>query len=151
MARRPRLHYSEELKAEIWNKYKRGDSQWSIARSIDRHSSAIYGILSRTGGIRPPERKRSNKALTLSEREEISRGIACGLSMRTIAAQLGRSPSTVSREINRNGGLRHYRANQADQAAWNRAHRPKTCKLAANPQLIPIIEKKLRKHWSPGG
>lgn len=149
MARRARLHYTEELKAEIWDKYKRGDSLWSIARSIDRHSSCIYGILSRTGGIRPPERKRSSLALNLSEREEISRGIVSQLSIRTIASQLGRSASTVSREINRNGGLRRYRASQAEQAAWDRAYRPKTCKLATNPKLIPIIEKKLRIHWSP--
>ena len=149
MARRARLHYTEELKAEIWDKYKRGDSLWSIARSIDRHSSCIYGILSRTGGIRPPERKRSSLALSLSEREEISRGIVSQLSIRTIAIQLGRSASTVSREINRNGGLRRYRASQAEQAAWDRAYRPKTYKLATNPKLIPIIEKKLRIHWSP--
>jgi len=149
MARRPRLHYSKELKAEIWDKYKRGESLWSIARSIDRHSSCIYGILSRTGGIRPPERKRSSRSLSLSEREEISRGIASQLSIRTIASQLGRSASTISREINRNGGLKRYRASQADQTAWNRAQRPKTCKLAANPKLIPMIEKKLRMHWSP--
>lgn len=149
MARRTSLHYTEELKTEIWDKYKRGDSLWSIARSIDRHSSCIYGILSRTGGIRPPERKRSSLALSLSEREEISRGIVSQLSLRTIASQLGRSASTISREINRNGGLRKYRASQAEQAAWNRAYRPKTCKLATNPKLIPIIEKKLRKHWSP--
>ena len=149
MARRARLHYTEELKAEIWDKYKRGDSLWSIARSIDRHSSCIYGILSRTGGIRPPERKRSRLALSLSEREEISRGIVSQLSIRTIASQLGRSASTVSREINRNGGLRRYRASQAEQAAWDRAYRPKTCKLATNPKLIPIIDKKLRIHWSP--
>lgn len=149
MARRPRLNYTDELKAEIWDKYKRGDSLWSIARSIDRHSSCIYGLLSRTGGIRPAERKRSRQALTLSEREEISRGIACHLSLRSIAAQLGRSPSTISREIKRNGGLRRYRATQADKATWDRAHRPKACKLATNPRLIPIIEKKLRIHWSP--
>ncbi|MDH3355116.1 MAG: IS30 family transposase [Chromatiales bacterium] len=149
MARRARLHYTKELKAEIWDKYKRGDSLWSIARSIDRHSSCIYGILSRTGGTRPLERKRSSLALSLSEREEISRGIASQLSIRTIASQLSRSASTICREINRNGGLRRYRASQADQAAWDRAHRPKTCKLAANPKLIPIIDKKLRIHWSP--
>ena len=149
MARRPRLNYTDELKTEIWDKYKRGDSLWSIARSIDRHSSCIYGLLSRTGGIRPAERKRSRQALTLSEREEISRGVVRHLSLRTIAAQLGRSPSTVSREIKRNGGLRKYRANQADREAWDRAHRPKVCKLDANPRLIPLIEKKLRIHWSP--
>jgi IS30 family transposase len=90
-------------------------------------------MLSRTGGIRPAPKQRSRLSLTLSEREEISRGIAAGHSMRTIAAQLGRAPSTVSREIQRNGGRRRYRANQADEAAWQRAHRPKTCKLAKNP------------------
>lgn len=149
MARRPRLNYTEELKAEIWDRYKRGDSLWSIARSIDRHSSCIYGLLSRTGGIRPAERKRARQALSLSEREEISRGIACGYSIRNIASQLNRSPSTVCREINRNGGMRRYRASQAEKAAWDRAQRPKVCKLAENPRLIPLIEKKLRIHWSP--
>lgn len=149
MARRPRINYTKELQADIWDRYKRGDSLWSIARSIDRHSSSIYRILSQTGGIRPAERKRSRQALSLSEREEISRGIVSHLSLRTIAAQLGRSPSTISREIKRNGGLRKYRANQADKATWDRAHRPKICKLAANPRLIPLIEMKLRSRWSP--
>ena len=99
--------------------------------------------LSRTGGIRPAPKKRSRLALTLAEREEISRGIAAGHSMRAIAAQLGRAPSTISREINRNGGRRRYRANQADEAAWERAHRPKTCKLAQNPALARIVAEKL--------
>ncbi|MET0014788.1 MAG: IS30 family transposase [Sedimenticola sp.] len=149
MARKPRLHYGPELKAEIWNKYKQGESLWSIARSIDRSSSCIYGLLSPTGGIRPPDRKRSRLALTLAEREEISRGIVANLSIRTIAAQLGRSPSTISREINRNGGYAKYRATQADQHAWDNARRPKRCKLDMNPRLSRIIGQKLKRKWSP--
>jgi len=149
MARKPKLRYTAELKAEIWNKYKRGESLWSIARSIDRSSSCIYGLLSPTGGIRPPERKRSRLALSLAEREEISRGIVANLSIRTIAAQLGRSPSTVSRELNRHGGYTHYRAAQADQNAWDNARRPKRCKLACNRALSRIAENKLRLRWSP--
>jgi len=143
------LRYTPELKKAVWDKYKRGDSLWSIARSLETTSSSVYGLLSKTGGIRPPERKRSKLELTLSEREEISRGLAQDLSMRAIADGLDRAPSTVCREINRNGGRKKYRATQADKATWNRAKRAKTCKLANNPKLIPIIEKKLRKRWSP--
>ena len=149
MARRPRLHYSKALKHEIWDRYQRGESLWSIARLLDRHSSSVYALLSRTGGIRPPERNRSQLSLTLAEREEISRGLARRLSLRAIAVQLGRSASTISREIQRNGGLQGYRAALADQAAWDRARRPKTCKLATNPKLIRLVDHKLRRHWSP--
>jgi len=149
MARKPRLHYTADFKSAIWDKYKQGESLWSIARSIDRSSSCIYGLLSPTGGIRPPDRKRSRLALNLSEREEISRGIVANLSIRMIAAQLSRSPSTVSREINRHGGYAHYRATQADQSAWNNARRPKPCKLACNHALSSVVERKLRLRWSP--
>jgi len=143
------LRYTHELQKEVWDKYKRGDSLWSIARSLETTSSSVYGLLSKTGGIRPPERKRSRLALTLSEREEISRGLAQDISVQAIADGLGRSRSTIYREINRNGCKKRYRATQADKAAWRRAKRPKTCKLATNPKLIPIIEKKLKDHWSP--
>jgi len=93
-------------------------------------------LLSPTGGIRPVPRKRSRLALTLSDREEISRGLATQLSLRVIAAQLGRAPSTISREVKRNGGGKCYRAAQADERAWGRSHRPKPCKLAVNPILL---------------
>jgi len=149
MAYRNRLTYTDELKSEIWNKYKAGQSLWSIARSIDRHSSCIYGLLSRTGGIRPPDRKRTATSLSLTEREEISRGIAAMCSIRTIAIKLNRSPSTISREINRNGGYHVYRATHADEDAWARAKRPKQCKLATNLSLNKIVEQKLRLRWSP--
>lgn len=95
MARKPRLHYSAELRSEIWGRYKRGDSLWSIARTIERSSSCIYGLLSPTGGIRPPDRKRSRLALSLLEREEISRGIVAKKSIRMIASQLGRSAPDI--------------------------------------------------------
>ena len=139
MKQRTRIYYSESQKALMWNRWQLGETLHSIAGLFDRHHSAVAGILSRTGGIRPQQRKRSNLALTLLEREEISRGIATQSSLRVIARQLGRSPSTVSREISRNGGYNHYRATAAEQAAWERALRPKTCKLAGNYRLIRII------------
>ncbi len=149
MKQRPRIYYTEANKALMWDRWQKGESLNSIARLFDRHHSAIQGILARTGGIRPPPRKRSRRSLTLADREEISRGVVVGHSMRSIASSLGRAPSTVSREIRRNGGRRRYRANQAEQAAWDRAHRPKTCKLAQNPALARIVAQKLRLQWAP--
>jgi len=124
MKQRPRIYYSNTDKSLMWDRWQKGESLNSIARLFDRHHSAIRGILVRTGGIRPAEKRRSRLALTQAEREEISRGVVAGRSLRSIAASLGRAPSTVSREINHNGGRRRYRANDADQAAWDRAHRP---------------------------
>ena len=149
MALRPRIYYNAEQKAQMWDRWQKGESLTGIGRVFDRPSSSIFNQLSPSGGIRPPPRRRSRITLTLPEREEISRSIVCDLSVRTIASQLGRSPSTVSREINRNGGLKHYRASQADQAAWDRAQRPKPCKLATHPALRRIVARKLRCNWSP--
>ena len=127
MVYRTRIKYTVVQMADIWDRWQGGESLNSIGRLFDRHSSSIFGLLAPTGGIRPPPRQRSRLALTLAEREEISRGIACGLSLRAVAAQLGRSPSTISRELRRNGGYDNYRATQADQRAWDRACRPKRC------------------------
>ena len=149
MKQRPRIYYTETDKSLMWDRWQKGESLNSIAKLFDRHHSAIQGILSRSGGIRPPQRRRSRRTLTLAEREEISRGVVAGLSLRSIAASLGRAPSTISREINRNGGRRQYRASNADQAAWDRAHRPKTCKLAQNRALAHIVAEKLQLQWSP--
>jgi IS30 family transposase len=149
MKQRRRIYYTETDKALMWDRWEEGESLNSIARLFDRHHSAIQGILSRSGGIRPPQRTRSQRALTLAEREEISRGVVAGLSLRSIAATLGRAPSTVSREINRNGGRHRYRANSADQAAWDRAHRPQTCKLVRNRALARIVASKLQLQWAP--
>jgi len=144
-----RVYYTEADKAKMWDRWQKGESLNAIARFFDTSHSAVAGVFSKTGGIRPPQRRRSRMALTLAEREEISRGVAAGQSLRWIAASLGRAPSTVSREISRNGGRRQYRAAKADQAAWDRAHRPKTCKLARNRKLALIVAEKLQLQWSP--
>ena len=148
MARRWR-RYSEADKALMWDRWQRGESLQAIADLFGRHHSAIQGILTRSGGIRPPKRQRSRLALSLTEREEISGGVMAGHSIRSIADALGRAPSTVSRELRRNGGLKAYRANMADHAARDRARRAKHCKLAANPALARIVAVKLQLQWSP--
>jgi len=149
MAYRTRIKYSSAQKQEIWDRWKKGESLNSIGRLFDRPSSSIFNILEPTGGIRPPLRKRSKRALTLSEREEISRATVADLSIRSIAKHLNRSPSTISREIKRNGGYDNYRATQADLSAWERAHRPKQCKLACNRSLSRTVATKLQLNWSP--
>lgn len=149
MKRRTRIYYSESQKALMWEHWKKGDSLQKIAQLFDRYHSAVERILAETGGIPPAQRKRARLSLTLAEREEISRAVAEGQSARSIAALLGRAPSTISREINRNGGQECYRANQAEQAAWNRTLRPKTCKLVEYRALARIVADKLRGQWSP--
>ena len=149
MKQRPRIYYSASQKALMWERWKQGATLHEIGKLFDRPHTSIHNILSSTGGIRPAERARAARTLTHAEREEISRAIATGESMRCIAARLGRTPSTVSREIKRNGGRQGYRANQADQAAWDRAKRPKRCKLVKNPALARIVADKLRLLWSP--
>jgi IS30 family transposase len=149
MKQRPKIFYSESQKAMMWDRWQRGESLHDIARLFDRGHSSIQRILSESGGMRPQQRVRSRLALSLSEREEISRGLVAGCSMRSIAASLGRAPSTVSRELRRNGGCESYRASNADRAAWDQAHRPKSCKLARNPALARIVARKLKMLWSP--
>jgi IS30 family transposase len=149
MKMRPRIYYTETDKALMWDRWQKGESLNSIARLFDRGHSSIQRVLTETGGIRPRQRRRSGLALTLAEREDISRGVVAGHSIRSIAASLCRAPSTVSREIRRNGSRRSYRANKADQSAWDRAHRPKTCKLVENRALARVVANKLRLEWSP--
>ena len=149
MGYRRRIYFTDKQKAEIWDRWQRGESMSSIGRRFDRNSSSIYPLLARTGGIRPPERRRSRFALTLAEREEISRGLRAQLSLRAIALQLKRAPSTISREVRRNGGRTGYRAARSDQAAWERARRPKPCKLACRQALCRTISAKLQRKWSP--
>ena len=149
MKQRPRIYYTDTQKALMWDRWRAGDSLQTIARLFDRNHSSIQQILAETGGIRPAQRRRSRLALSNSEREEISRSLVAGRSIRSIAGTLGRAPSTISREINRNGDSKSYRANIADQAAWNRARRPKLCKLAMNPLVAQIVASKLRLQWSP--
>ena len=149
MKYRRRIYYSAEQRAEIWDRWQRGESMSSIGRVFDRQSSSVFSVISPTGGIRPPDRKRGKLALSLSEREEISRGLSLEHSLRAIARQLRRSPSTISREVRRNGGSAGYRAVASDQAAWDRALRPKQCKLACHPSLSRTVSAKLRRKWSP--
>jgi IS30 family transposase len=149
MKQRPRIYYTETQKAMMWERWKKGESLQQIAQLFDRNHSSIQRILAETGGIRPAQRRRSKLALTLAEREEISRSLAADCSIRSIAGMLKRAPSTISREIDRNGGREGYRASQADEAAWSRAHRPKNCKLACNPALARIVAGKLQLLWSP--
>ena len=149
MKHRTRIYFSAEQRADIWERWQRGESMSSIGRLFERQSSSIYPILQLSGGIRPPKRTRSRVALSLSEREEISREVASHQSMRSIALRLKRAPSTISREIHRNGGYGGYRASLADQAAWDRAHRPKRCKLARHRSLAKVVAAKLQQQWSP--
>ena len=149
MKHRTRIYFSAAQRAGIWDRWQRGESMSSIGRLFERQSSSIYSILKRSGGIRPPKRKRSRLALSLSEREEISRGLASKQSIRSIARRLERSPSTISRAINRNGGYDGYRASPSDQAAWDRAHRPKRCKLSSHRSLANAVAAKLNQQWSP--
>ena len=149
MKQRPRIYYSDSQKALMWERWKQGWTLHEIGKLFDRAHSSIHRILSETGGIRPAQRSRSSTALTLIEREEISRALVTGESIRSIAARLGRAPSTISREVQRNGGRDFYRASQADEATWARARRPKHCKLSENRELARIVAEKLRVFWSP--
>jgi len=136
-------------KQELWDRWQRGESLKAIGRAFGKPSSSIYFQLAPYGGIRPAPRRRSRLALTLTEREAISRGIVARQSIRSMARSLGRSPSTMSREIRRNGGYDRYRAAAADARAWDRARRPKRCKLAGNGWLRRTVAGKLGLNWSP--
>lgn len=149
MKYRQRKHYTDDDKALMWDRWQKGETLGSIARLFGRYHSSIGRIISESGGIRPAPRKRSLRCLSLSEREDISRGIAQGQSIRIITTSLDRAASTISREINRNGGLNQYRASQADKATWDRAHRPKVCKLVEHRSLAYIVARKLKLEWSP--
>ena len=149
MKQRPRIYYTATQKSLMWDRWQKGDSLQQIAQLFDRNHSSIHRIFSETGGIRPPQRTRSKLALTLADREEISRGLAIGQSIRFIAKLLGRHPSTISREVKRNSGSEYYRSSQADQATWDRANRPKTCKLVENKALAHLVASKLQLQWSP--
>jgi len=149
MRERKRRGFTAAEKTELWDRWQRGESLKAIGRAFGKPSSSIYGHVSPCGGIRPTLRRRSRLALTFWERETISRGIAAQQSIRSMARLLGRSPSTVSREIGRNGGYSRYRAVRSDKQAWVRARRPKPCKLASNPRLGQAVARKLRLLWSP--
>jgi IS30 family transposase len=135
--------------AELWRRYQAGESILAIERALGGSSSAIHRALQLTGGIAPAERRRSSRVLSLAEREEISRGIAAGSTIRGIARGLGRAVSTVSQEVSRHGGRERYRAAEADQEAWESARRPKRCLLARNRPPQRIVAIKLKQDWAP--
>jgi transposase, IS30 family len=136
-------------KKELWKRWRAGESISDIARALQKAPGSIHGMIEATGGFSPPERRRRACALTPSEREEISRGLAAGESLRAIAARLGRPASTVCREVNRNGGRRNYRAQKAEEWASKRARRPKRCLLAIDDRLRDLVAAKLEADWSP--
>src|ERR1700682_3608978 len=150
MKQRRRIYYSAAQRSEIWDRWQAGEPMSSIGRRFDRESSSVFSVISPTGGIRPPDRHRARRALSLSEREEISRWLSMRRSLRSIARHLGRSASTISREVQRNGGADRYRAARSDQAAWDRARRPKLCKLACRLFLRRTVSIWLRRPWAAG-
>ena len=145
-----RIWFTATQKAELWERWKSGLSVAAISRALDRRNkTGVLRIVTLHGGIAAGPRRRALAGLRLEEREEISRGIAAGQSIRQIAHGLGRAPSTVSREIRRNDGSQRYRANRADRSAWERALRPKPCRLALHRELRWRVAQKLALQWSP--
>jgi IS30 family transposase len=149
MRERRRRGLSAQERVELWRRWKEGQSLSDIGRALGKAPGSVHGFLSAKGGIAPAVRRRDDRTLTGREREEISRGVCAGESLRSIASSLGRSPSTVSREVARNGGRRRYRAADADGRAWERGRRPKACKLADRPRLRRLVAEKLQLDWSP--
>src|SRR5277367_6328002 len=149
MAQGKRNRLSTEQRTEMWRRWKAGESLHEIGRAFGKDHWSIQFLLSKRGGIAPPVRRRSLRTLTLAEREDISRGIASGSSIREIARTLQRAASTVSREVARHGGRAKYRASKADHQAWKSALRPRPCLLALHKQLRTIVARKLILNWSP--
>jgi IS30 family transposase len=149
VARIGRPGLSDAQKREVWRRWKDGQSLSEIGRALGKVPGSIHGVIAANGGYAPAQRTRAAVALTLAEREEISRGLAADESFRTIAVRLGRHPSTISREVGRHGGRKKYRAAVADERAWDNARRPKLCLLQRNPALRNVVAAKLTDDWSP--
>ncbi len=144
-----RVGFTQAQKDELWERWRRGEQMKSIGRELCKPSSSIFNHIRSTGGFTPVVKRRSSLALSLAEREDISRGLVSGQSIRTIAYALKRAASTISREITRNGGASRYRAVDADKRAWKQALRPKPCKLVLYERLRQAVILKLERHWSP--
>lgn len=149
MARLGRPGLTERQRQELWKRWRKGESLSDIARALGKQPGSIFGVLAAAGGISPAVRRRRRAELALADREEISRGLAAGMSAREIAARLFRAPSTISREIERNGGRERYRATAADNRAWDMARRPKECLLSRNATLRELVIDRLEEDWSP--
>ena len=148
MSRRKRALSSSE-RAAVWHSWKNGLTLSAIAKKLDCQAASVLWVLRRAGGFEPRTRRRAPRAIQVVEREEISRGLSAGLSMREMARRLRRAVSTVSREIHRNGGKQSYRAAEADECAWRRARRAQRCLLARRPRLKNWVAKHLWCNWSP--
>jgi IS30 family transposase len=144
---RPRLTPAQ--KKDLWQRWKGGQSLSEIARALGKHPGSIHGVVKSNGGIVPAAKTRALRTLTTGEREEISRGLAQDESITDIAKRLGRATSTISREVERNGGRLKYRAERADARAWSNAQRPKACRLSSNEELRDAVAQKLSDDWSP--
>ena len=141
--------FSWQERAEFWKRWRQGESLSEIGRGLQKNAASIYGVLRSEGGISPRPRQRSARALSVSEREELSRGLSKGLSVRAMALEIKRSPSTVSREINRNGGRAGHRASSAELRADRLRTRPQPCKLDLHATLRNFVANRLEKEWSP--
>jgi DNA-binding CsgD family transcriptional regulator len=149
MARTGRPGLSQEQKAELWRRWKAGETLSDIGRALGKHAASVFGVVAAKGGFAPVPRSRKSGSLSLIEREEISRGLVSGRSFRQLGRDLGRAVPTISREVARNGGHRAYRAARAEERALDRARRPKPCQLAFNPALCKLVAGKLSGQWSP--
>lgn len=141
--------FTVQQKQELWRRWTAGESVSEIGRALESSVSAVYHVVASDGGIRRAPRRRAPQVLTTRDREEITRGLAARWSVRAIARALGRAPSTISREIRRNGGRLRYRATSADARAWRRAQRPKQCLLARHALLRAVVAAQLAANWSP--
>ncbi|WP_276946857.1 IS30 family transposase [Haematobacter massiliensis] len=149
MARTGRPGLSHEQQAELWRRWKAGETLSDIGRALGKHAASVFGVIAAKGGFAPVARSRKPGSLSLAEREEISRGLVDGLSFRQLGRDLKRAASTISREVARNGGRRAYRAVRAEELALDRARRAKPCQLACNPALCKLVAGKLSGQWSP--
>jgi IS30 family transposase len=144
-----RKELSEAERRQLWAGYRAGRSCSAIARALGRPAGTVWRCVKGHGGFAPRPRKRNERTLSVAEREEISRGLSAGHTLREIALGVGRAASSISREIKRHGGRKAYRALKADSRAWQRARRPKASRLAEHRRLSAVVSEKLRQNWSP--
>lgn len=144
-----RLWMSATERAELWKRRQRGETYRAIGRALGRSPEAVFFVVRTAGGVVPRPQRRAARTLSRTDREDVSRGLAAGWTFAAIARQLGRPTSTISREVERHGGRTQYRAGRADARAWQRARRPKPCRLVTHPRLRALVAARLAQDWSP--
>lgn len=149
MTKRVKRTFTTQERDIVFDLWKQGAGFSDIARITDSKPGSIFTILKEHGGIKPEKRKRRSNHLSIEEREEIRASLSAKMSLRAIAKELNRSPSTISREVNRNRGRRYYKAIDANRRAWRMAKRPKPCALALNLELRALVTERLQLNWSP--